>query len=129
MTMDDCWACQKCYWRHSTNAFPVSGTPKLLYTSHARVLSVEFQSAMATPPAPQPVQQPAQQAAPILQEGYIQVCQGYLKRRTTILKRWKKQWFGVAPGEFRPLINYTHHLNILSMVPPVFVPSVLYLPR
>lgn len=94
-------------------------------TSHARVLSVEFKSAMATPPAPQPVQQPAQQAAPILQEGYIQVCQGYLKRRTTILKRWKKQWFGVAPGEFRPLII----LNILSMVPPVFVPSVLYLPR
>jgi len=67
---------------------------------------------MATPPAPQPVQQPAQQAAPILQEGYIQVCQGYLKRRTTILKRWKKQWFGVAPGEFRPWIYYTHQLNI-----------------
>ena len=113
--------------RHATAA--VSGVRHAqTATSHARgarALSVEFKSAMATPPAPQPVQQPAQQAAPILQEGYIQVCQGYLKRRTTILKRWKKQWFGVAPGEFRPLII----LNILSMVPPVFVPSVLYLPR
>ena len=59
-----------------------------------------FRPTTAAPPDPQPVQQPAQQAPPLLQEGYIQTCQGYLKRRTNILKRWKKQWFGIAPGEF-----------------------------
>ena len=57
---------------------------------------------MAAPPDPQPVQRLAQQTLPLL--GYIQACQGYLKRRTNILKRWKKQWFGIAPGEF--------HLNL-----------------
>ena len=60
---------------------------------------------MAAPPDPQPVQRPAQQAPPLLQEGYIQTCQGYLKRRTNILKRWKKQWFGIAPGEFHLNLN------------------------
>ena len=60
---------------------------------------------MAAPPDPQPVQRPAQQAPPLLQEGYIQTCQGYLKRRTNILKRWKKQWFCIAPGEFHLNLN------------------------
>ena len=52
------------------------------------------------PPAPQPVQQASQGPPPLLQEGYIQLCQGgYLKRRSTILKRWKKAWYSVTPGE------------------------------
>ena len=51
------------------------------------------------PPAPQPVQQLPNEPAPTLQEGCVQGCQGYLKRRTKILKRWKKQWFSIAPGK------------------------------
>ena len=51
------------------------------------------------PPAPQPVQAPVEQERPLLLEGYIQSCEGYLKRKTKILKRWKKEYFKVVPGE------------------------------
>ena len=33
-----------------------------------------------------------------LQEGYIQVCHGYLERKSSILKRWKKRWVSIEPG-------------------------------
>lgn len=59
--------------------------------------------------APSSADQPVQQleAAPRLQlqEGSIQSCSGYLKRRTTILKRWKKGWISVDPGKARPLYD------------------------
>lgn len=52
------------------------------------------------------------QTVPPLQEGFIQSCEGYLKRRTNVLKRWKKEWLSVQPGKlirrqyesFKPLI-------------------------
>ena len=50
------------------------------------------------PPAPQPVQAPVEQERPLLLEGYIQSCEGYLERKTKILKRWKKEYLKVAPG-------------------------------
>ena len=40
-----------------------------------------------------------------LQEGYIQECQGYLERKSRILKRWKKRWISVEPGEFYSIIT------------------------
>ena len=40
-----------------------------------------------------------------LQEGYIQGCQGYLDRKTSILKRWKKRWISVEPGEIDKSLN------------------------
>ena len=50
------------------------------------------------PPADQPVQQ-LESAQPLeLEEGSIQRCSGYLTRRTKILKRWKKGWISVDPG-------------------------------
>ena len=51
------------------------------------------------PPDPQPVQQLPREPAPILQEGRVQGCQGFLTRRTKFLKRWKKQWFSINPGK------------------------------
>lgn len=64
-----------------------------------------FLEMAAVPPADQPVQQI--EAAPRLQlqEGSIQSCSGYLKRRTTILKRWKKGWISVDPGKCSPLAS------------------------
>ena len=35
---------------------------------------------------------------PPLQEGYIQGCDGYLRRRSRVLRRWKVEWFSVQPG-------------------------------
>ena len=54
----------------------------------------------AAPPVDQPVQQPESAPRLQLQEGSIQGCTGYLKRRTKILKRWKKGWISIVPGEF-----------------------------
>ena len=51
------------------------------------------------PIALQPVQAPAEQPRPLLLEGYIQSCEGYLERKTKILKRWKTEYFRVTPGE------------------------------
>ena len=36
---------------------------------------------------------------PELKEGHIQQCDGYLMRRTKYLKRWKKEYVSVNPGE------------------------------
>ena len=55
---------------------------------------------VAVPPADQPVQQPESAPRLQLQEGHIQSCTGYLKRRTKILKRWKKGWISIEPGKF-----------------------------
>lgn len=51
------------------------------------------------PPAPQPVQQAAAAPTPTLQQGYIQGHEGHLLRKTKILKRWKKEWLKIVPGE------------------------------
>lgn len=48
----------------------------------------------AAPPAPQ------QPLVLQLREGHIQACGGRLHRRTKFLKRWKKEWITVDPGEF-----------------------------
>jgi len=61
--------------------------------------SLEEEAMAEAPPAPQPVQQLESGPPPQLQEGYIQGCGGYLKRRNKILKRWKEQWISVNPGE------------------------------
>ena len=53
----------------------------------------------ASVPADQPVQQPQNPQRLQLQEGRIQSCNGYLKRRTKILRRWKKGWISVEPGK------------------------------
>ena len=60
---------------------------------------VRMASQHQEPPAPQPVQAPTGQERPVLLEGYIQTCEGYLERKTKILKRWKKEYFRVAPGK------------------------------
>ncbi len=44
-------------------------------------------------------QQQQQQVPLLLQEGYIQACHGYLKRKTSVLKRWQNRWIYVEPGE------------------------------
>lgn len=56
------------------------------------------------PPADAPVQQARREREPSLKEGYIQPCQGYLRRRSSILRRWKKEWLDVVPG--------MHHYNM-----------------
>jgi hypothetical protein len=33
-----------------------------------------------------------------LLEGYIQNCSGYLEKKTSVLKRWKRQWISIEPG-------------------------------
>ncbi len=50
-------------------------------------------------PADAPVQQAVREREPSLQEGCIQPCQGYLRRRSSILRRWKKEWLDVVPGK------------------------------
>lgn len=50
------------------------------------------------PPSLQPVQQLESAPRPQLVEGSIQTCSGFLKRRTKILRRWKKGWISVEPG-------------------------------
>ena len=40
-----------------------------------------------------------EQVPVILQPGYIQGCHGYLERKSSILKRWKKRWITVEPGK------------------------------
>ncbi len=41
-------------------------------------------------------------------EGRVHSCEGVLCRRTTKakMKRWKRRWFTVAPGEFQTTRNY-----------------------
>ena len=50
------------------------------------------------PPALQPVQAPEQKKQPTLVEGRFQFCEGHMKRRSKILKRWKKEYIEVVPG-------------------------------
>lgn len=65
------------------------------------------------PPALQPVQAPAEQQRPLLLEGYIQECEGYLERKTKILKRWKKEYFKVAPGNLK-VCGHVQHAGLLG---------------
>ena len=77
----------------------------------------EVRSPMAeAPPDPQPVQQLPREPAPILQEGRIQGCQGYLTRRTKFLKRWKKRWFSITPGKQPSERLATPHLQVTPAV-------------
>ena len=59
---------------------------------------LEMASQLEAPSAPQPNQQ-AETGA--LQQGHAQACEGYLKlrRRNEVLKRWKKEWLKIVPGE------------------------------
>ena len=68
------------------------------------------------PPDPQPVQQLPREPAPILQEGRVQGCQGYLTRRTKFLKRWKKQWFSITPGKQPSERLATPHLQVTRLL-------------
>ena len=56
-------------------------------------------SQIDAPPAPQPIQRAEDGPRPSLQQGYIQNCEGYLHRKTKILKRWKKEWLKVVTGK------------------------------
>ena len=71
-------------------------------TSHTVPLFSRISSSvMATQgeiPAPQP-QQAESAPRPTLQQGYIQGYECYLKRKSKYLKRWKKEWLKVVPGE------------------------------
>ena len=86
------------------NPFSVMATAAQLGQSHDQ-----------GPPAPQPVQQPDQEREATLKEGYIQSCEGYLKRRTKILKQWKKEWLNVVPGKCVYRMSY-HILWVLAPV-------------
>ena len=46
------------------------------------------------------VQAPEQEKQPTLVEGYFQSCEGHMKRRSKILKRWKKEYIKVIPGSY-----------------------------
>jgi len=37
---------------------------------------------------------------PDLKEGRVQECSGYLMRRSKYLKRWKKEFIDIVPGEY-----------------------------
>jgi len=50
-------------------------------------------------PAPQPVHGAAVARPPTLVSGRVQPFRGYLTRRTKIVKRWKKNWIEIEPGE------------------------------
>ena len=50
------------------------------------------------PPAPQVVHVAETGPQLTLHQGRVQGCEGYLLRKTKILKRWKKQWITVVPG-------------------------------
>ena len=52
------------------------------------------------PPALQPVQAPEQEKQPTLVEGHFQSCEGHMERRSKILKRWKKEYIKVVPGQY-----------------------------
>ena len=77
------------------------------------VLSMATQN--EAPPALQPVQAPAEQQRPLLLEGYIQECEGYLERKTKILKRWKKEYFKVAPGNLK-VCDHVQYVLYLMLV-------------
>ena len=49
-------------------------------------------------PAPQLVQEAEAARPPTLVSGAVQRYQGYVTRKTTLLKRWKKQWIEIEPG-------------------------------
>ena len=49
-------------------------------------------------PQLQPVQAAEQEKQPTLVEGHFQSCEGHMKRRSKILKRWKKEYIKVIPG-------------------------------
>ena len=36
----------------------------------------------------------------MVQEGRVHSCEGPLHKRTAKLKKWKKHWYRVAPGEY-----------------------------
>ena len=38
--------------------------------------------------------------APVLQQGAVQPFHGYLARKSSVLKRWKRETFAVLPGKY-----------------------------
>ena len=50
------------------------------------------------PPTLQQVQSSKREKQPTLVEGSFQPCEGHIERRSTILKRWKKEYIKVIPG-------------------------------
>lgn len=56
-------------------------------------------SSTEAPPPAQPIQQAEAAPAPTLLQGQVQGFEGHLHRKTKILKRWKKEWLKIAPGE------------------------------
>ena len=66
-----------------------SQTSPLSFTLLRATASKEKVKEMATQ-APPPV---------TLQEGYIQFCSGYMERKSSLLKRWKKRWVAIEPGK------------------------------
>ena len=52
-------------------------------------------------------------SAPILQKGYIQSYDGYLRRRSKYFKRWRKEWFNVIPGERFMCVSTANELQPL----------------
>lgn len=70
----------------------------------------------ASVPADQPVQQAENAQRLQLQEGSIQSCNGYLKRRTKILRRWKKGWISVEPGKSIYTAPPTHLFALATLV-------------
>jgi len=70
---------------------------------------------MAATQARQPAQRLPRETAPTLQEGRVQGCQGYLTKRTKILKRWKNEprWFTIAPGK-RSAVAADHQVHAVE---------------
>ena len=63
-------------------------------------------------PAPQPIQQAEDAPRPLLQQGFIQNHEGYLRRKSTILKRWKKEWLKIQPGEHFDTISLPYEFIV-----------------
>ena len=51
-------------------------------------------------PAPKHFQSSKREKQPTLVEGSFQPCEGHIERRSTILKRWKKEYIKVIPGVY-----------------------------
>lgn len=73
-------------------------------------------SNLQLPPTMQAVDQGAPPPPPIFREGFIYPHAGYLKRRTAILKRWKREWFCVVPGKLYSGVSSHEHADILVEV-------------
>lgn len=77
------------------NGIPTHTTPRLLQQLTSCVEKMAACGGEASP-TPQPIET---RPAPTMREGYFQGCEGYLKRKSKILKRWKLEWLKVEPGK------------------------------